>query len=146
MIHKALIAAVTLSGTLLAASSAGLAREVTDDEAINLCVETREKIFECKEAFAEAFVNHHQPPAAERAAMKAKAVEEIVADGSGPVAPRRQVCADMARKGKRPTAGMLQALKKGVAECSAKASCDQRVACLMPLIRPMVGKGQSVKR
>jgi hypothetical protein len=147
MTHRPLAPAAFLAVAItLNIPVAALAQAPSDGEAIKLCVETREKIFECKEQFAEAFVNHHRPPAAERAAMKAKALEEIIADGSGPLGPRRQVCADMAAQGKRPPADKLQELKKGLAECTAKASCDARAACLMPLIRPMVGKGQSVKR
>lgn len=137
--------ALMIAGALLAGPVA-LADQPPDEEGINLCVEMREKIYECKEQFAEAFVSHHQPPADKRAAMKAKALEEITADGSGPPGPRRQVCAEMASKGMRPPADKMAGLKKGLAECSAKPDCDARVSCLMPLIKPMVGKGKSVKR
>jgi hypothetical protein len=115
------------------------------EEGINLCVEMREKIFECKEEFADAFVDHHNPPANQRTAMRAKAIEEITNDGSGPIEPRRKACAESARGG-RPGADKMQALKQGLATCAATADCKARVACLMPLIRPLVGKGQTVKK
>jgi hypothetical protein len=130
-----------------AALSAGAAHAdpaPANDDGVNLCVEMREKIFECKEEFADAFVAHHNVPAAQKAAMKASALEEITGDGSGPVEPRRQACAET-KKAAHPPADKLAAMKQGLATCAAAPDCKARVACLMPLIRPMLGKGKSAK-
>jgi hypothetical protein len=112
-------------------------------KAVDLCVQTRERIFECKDEFAEAFVAHHNPPAAQRAKMKQKALEEIVGDGSGPLEPRRQACS---QGGPPPAPEKLAALEQGLARCAATPNCQARVDCLMPVIKDMLGKGKSVQR
>jgi hypothetical protein len=128
----------------LFASAAHADPAPANDDGVNLCVEMREKIFECKEEFADAFVDHHNVPAAQKAAMKARALEEITGDGSGPLEPRRQACAETKKVAPIP-ADKLAAMKQGLATCAAAADCKARVACLMPLIRPMLGKGKSAK-
>jgi hypothetical protein len=139
---------IFLTMVFTSAMMAGAARaeDPSLEPSINLCVEMRERIYQCRDEFAEAFVNHHSPPPERRAALKAKALEEITADGSGPLEPRRQVCADMAKRGMKPPSDKLPELRKALAECSAKSDCQARVDCLMPVIKPMVGKGKSVKR
>jgi hypothetical protein len=143
-IIRAAILTTCLANALLVGAAHADPTPATDD-GVNLCVEMREKIFECKEEFADAFVEHHNVPAAEKAATRAKAVEEITADGAGPLEPRRQACADTMKKGAHPPADKVAAMKQGLAKCAAEPNCKARVACLMPLIRPMVGKGKSVQ-
>jgi hypothetical protein len=140
LVRAGLAAGALFAGTAQADDAKGV------EDSTNLCVEIREKIFDCKEEFADAFVDHHNPPAGQRAAMRAKALEEITNDGSGPIEPRRKVCADMARAGQRLPADKMKTMKEGLATCAAMADCRARVACLMPLIRPMIGKGQTVRK
>jgi hypothetical protein len=139
-------ARVVLLAGLLLGPAARADQPAANEDAVNMCVEMRERIYECKEPFADAFVEHHNPPAAERAKMRAKALEEITNDGSGPIGPRRQACVDTVKGSKVPPPEKVRELKEGLARCAAEADCDKRVACLMPLIRPMVGKGRTVKR
>ena len=131
---------------LALANTAYAEDKATTEGAVNLCVEMREKIFECKEDFAEAFVAHHNPKPEQRQAMKAKALEEITADGSGPLEPRRQVCAETMKSGTAPPADKIREFRQVLADCAAKPGCPARVACLMPLIKNRIGKGKSVKR
>jgi hypothetical protein len=142
--RKHLIRSIGLVALALA-TSAHAEDKSTIEDGVNLCVEMREKIFECKEDFAEAFVAHHNPRPEQRQAMKQKALEEITADGSGPIEPRRQVCAEMAKRGMAPPADKIRELRRGMADCAAKSGCPARVACLMPLIKNRIGKGKSVK-
>jgi hypothetical protein len=114
-------------------------------EGINLCVEMREKVFECKEDFADAFVAQHNPPPERRKALREKALEEITADGSGPLPPRQEKCQLMtkaisAQGDPEQLQAKLDGMKKLIAFCSAKAECKERVECMMPFIKPGMGK------
>jgi hypothetical protein len=140
-----LIRSIGLLALALANTAYAEDRAATED-AVNLCVEMRERIFECKEDFAEAFVAHHNPRPEQRQAMKAKALEEIIADGSGPLEPRRQVCAETMKRGPAPPADKIRDFRQSLADCAAKSGCPARVACLMPLMKDRIGKGKSVKR
>ncbi len=130
----------------LAVSSNALAEEATTEDGINLCVQVRERIFECKEDFAEAFVAHHNPKPEQRETMRRKALDEITADGSGPIEPRRQACAESTKGGPALTADKLREFKRGLADCVARSGCPARVSCLMPIIKNRIGKGKSVKQ
>jgi hypothetical protein len=120
------------------AEGAGVSR----DEKIAGCVKNREKSFECKDPFIEAMIDLRasrggKPPTGDqRAKMKAKGLEEIEADGSGPLAPRQAKCAAMVDKmdqthnGDAVTKTHLDALDK----CYAEQDCPKRVACMMPIL------------
>jgi hypothetical protein len=124
------------------AESAGVSR----DEKIAACVKNREKSFECKDPFIEAMIDLRashggKPPTGEqRAKMKAKGLEEIAADGAGPLAPRQAKCAamvdnmdkatDQTHRSDAVAKAQLEALDK----CYAEQDCPKRVACMMPIL------------
>lgn len=141
-----LVASIGLLALALPYTPRAHAEDKAASDAVNLCMEMRETIFGCKEEFAEAFVAHHNPAPDRRAAMRAKALEEITADGSGPVEPRRQACAESMKGAAAPPAEKIDEMKRGLAACAAKSDCPDRVACLMPLIKARIGRGKSVKR
>lgn len=119
------------------------------EEGAGMCVEMREKVFECEDEFAQAFVAQRNPPPERRRALVRQALEEIAADGSGPVEPRRERCRamikPMAGAAKAPESelrGKLDGMKKMLAFCSAKESCAERVECMMPFMRPGGGRAK----
>jgi RNA polymerase sigma factor (sigma-70 family) len=110
------------------------------------CVQMREKVYECKDAFAESFVNRHKPTPEQRAALLARAYEEIVADGSGPLEPRKKACeatVNKMLKAEEPEIlnRKLEGMKKLLAFCAAKTDCNERVECMVPFFPP--GKGET---
>jgi RNA polymerase sigma factor (sigma-70 family) len=120
------------------------------EEGVDLCVEVREKVFECKNEFAEAFVNQRNPPPEQRKALVKKALEEIVADGSGPVEPRRDKCRAMAKRtqGSQDEAqlrGKLDGMKKVLAFCAGKETCSDRVECMKDFFKGGGGKAPAKK-
>jgi RNA polymerase sigma-70 factor (ECF subfamily) len=140
----------TLVGAALPALIAGshAAADPVDpgflDAAADHCVQMREKVFECKDAFAQAFVDKHNPPPERRAAMLARTLEEIVADGSGPLPPRKKACEQTVQKMLRPEnekvlRDKLEGMRKLLAFCAAKSDCAERVECMVPFFPP--GKG-----
>lgn len=135
----------TLALPFLALVPPARAEGASSASGVDLCVQMRERIYECKDEFAEAFVAHHNAPAAQRPAMKQKALEEITSDGSGPLEPRRQACVATVQHGPPPPPDKVSAIEQGLARCTATPNCKARVECLMPLIKPMVGKGKSAK-
>jgi RNA polymerase sigma-70 factor (ECF subfamily) len=120
------------------------------EEGVNWCVEMREKVFECKEAFADANPMISNAPADKRQALRAKFLEEITADGSGPLSPRQEKCRAMS--GKLATANpdearaKLDGMKKLLAFCAAKEDCAARVECMSPFLKPGGGKKATPKR
>jgi hypothetical protein len=96
----------------------------------------RELIFECKEEFADVFVAMRNPPAEQRAALRKTALEEITADGSGPLPPRRQACEGMARAGKNLGEDWLTEAQKKMDTCAAISDCKARVPCVQSLMKP----------
>jgi hypothetical protein len=104
---------------------------------IDLCVQMRERIFECKEQFADFFVARHNPPPEQRDALRRKALEEIVQEGSGPLEPRRKICAAMARPGHAPPSKeWLDEARKKLEGCAATTDCSARVACMKNILKP----------
>jgi RNA polymerase sigma-70 factor (ECF subfamily) len=137
----------TFLGVALPALVAGAAQDDLSDpkirQGVDMCVQMREQIFECKEAFAEVFVARRNPPPEQREALLRKALEEITKDGSGPLEPRQKVCAAMVKPGPPPTQERIDAMKKKLQTCGATTDCQARVACLSDVLRP--GEGKSVK-
>jgi RNA polymerase sigma factor (sigma-70 family) len=115
------------------------------------CVQMREKVYECKDAFAEAFVNQRKPPPEQRATLLARAQEEIAADGAGPLEPRRKACEATVSKFMKPgdTESLqrrLDGMKKMLAFCSAKSDCAERVECMLPFFPGGKGETAAPKR
>ena len=127
--------AATLMGLVLPALavSAGEANQpLGREDAIAACVSFKEKVLVCKEELADHFAA--MAPVERRAAIRAKALEEIVREGSGPLEPRQAKCAkdvDRKKKGKPPfglfSTGDLSALEA----CDKQEDCKARIACGM---------------
>jgi RNA polymerase sigma factor (sigma-70 family) len=129
-------------GVMLPALAAS-AQESTDpkiQQGIDLCVQMRERLFECKEEFADSIIVQRNPPPEQRDALRRKAIEEIVKDGSGPLEPRQKACAAMAKPGQSPSAEWLAKMKQAMDGCVAKPDCKARVACFAQVSRPGQGK------
>jgi RNA polymerase sigma factor (sigma-70 family) len=130
----------TLVGSALPAlMAAAAAQAAVGEEAVSWCVEMREKVFACKDEFAEALVARRHPPAEQQMALVAKALEEISEEGSGPPGPRKEQCRQwLARRLEQDPASdrgaKLAAAKKMLAVCSAKDDCKGRVECLLPFL------------
>jgi RNA polymerase sigma factor (sigma-70 family) len=128
--------ATILFGVALPALVAGAEKvpePALNEAAVNGCVELREKVFECDAAFAELFIKN--APAERKNALRGKVLEEIAADGAGPVEPRRKKCADMLSK--RPMSAsreQLAAFEQGLRACYAKTDCQARASCLWPIM------------
>jgi hypothetical protein len=132
---------VLLSPMLLAlhasAQPADKSKADADLEAgINLCVQMRERIYECKEAFADKILAQKNPPAEQRAALRKKVIDELTADGSGPLEPRRQSCEGMGRGGKNLGNEWLATARKKLDSCSAMTDCQARLSCIQELMKP----------
>jgi hypothetical protein len=100
-------------------------------DGVSLCVQMREQIFQCKEEFADAFVEMRNAPADKRASMRQKALEEITADGSGPLPPRRKKCEPMATA---MSPAFLVEAQKQLATCGSTKDCKKRVSCIRELM------------
>jgi RNA polymerase sigma factor (sigma-70 family) len=115
--------------------SAGETAPKLRDAAISGCMEMREKIFECKEAFAEVFTAGVPPEG--RNVLRRKAIEEMTADGSGAVQPRRDKCtAAIDKDGRLPSSKeQIEAWERSLRNCWAQPDCTTRAACLMPILK-----------
>jgi hypothetical protein len=100
---------------------------------VNACVEMREKIFECDAEFADLFVKDAPPE--RKLALRGKALEEIAADGAGPLEPRRKKCGDVVAGAPVPTKEQLAGYEKTVRACYDKPDCKARAACLEPILK-----------
>jgi hypothetical protein len=85
-------ATVLIGSVLPALSAASRAEAALTAEAVSWCVDLREKVFACKDTFADAFVARRRPPPEQELALIGKASEEITEDGSGPLEPRQKKC------------------------------------------------------
>lgn len=134
-------AAALVGAALPVLVAASQAQAALADEAVNWCVEMREKVFACQDEFADAFVARRHPPPEQQMALVAQALEEIRQEGSGPLPPRRERCRQwVARRLEEEPGGdreaKLAAVKKLLAFCSAKEDCKARVECLLPFLGP----------
>jgi hypothetical protein len=96
------------------------------DETISLCVQAKEIVVQCKDEMADFFAA--MVPAEKRASVRAKALKEIVEEGSGPLEPRRAKCGvdfDRGKRMGRVTAADLKAMQT----CDKERDCKARVAC-----------------
>lgn len=138
---KKTVLMMLVAGLPAVASGSALADPL--QEGIDLCVAMREKIFECKDAFATAFVARLNAPAEQQSALRKKALEEITADGSGPLEPRQRACAETAKSKGAPPPEKVKEWKAKLEACFVKTDCNERVACMQPVVKP--GGGKSVK-
>jgi hypothetical protein len=128
---------LTLSLMIALASPTVLAQENPEiAEGVALCVKMREQIYQCREDFADAFVAMRNPPPEQRANMRKRALEEITADGSGPLPPRQQKCAPMGRSLAAMGPEALASSHKKLAACGAIKDCKKRVSCIRDLLMP----------
>jgi hypothetical protein len=132
---------LVLSPILLALHASAQPAEKSQGDAdleagINLCVQMRERIYECKEAFADKILAQRNPPAEQRDALRKKIIDELTADGSGPMEPRRRSCEGMARAGKDLGKEWLTTARKKLDSCSAMTDCRSRLGCIQELMKP----------
>jgi hypothetical protein len=127
------------STTPAAASGAAPSDELSLDEATAFCVRLHEQVVTCAAEFIDmtmdlrgkydpGFAARFSTPEA-KAAAKKEGIEEVKADGSGPLEPRQQRCRDYAREPPTP--------RKVPAEtepCFQIADCAQKIACMRPVM------------
>jgi hypothetical protein len=108
------------------------------DEALAFCVVLHEQLAACAGEFIDMNLDlraKYFPPFAEevanptaRAEMRKEGVAEAIADGTGPIEPRRDRCQQYVAHGpKVPRSDVAES-----AGCFQKASCAEKIACLRP--------------
>jgi hypothetical protein len=110
----------------VARSLAEQANVPSREEGIANCVQAKEIVVQCKDEMADFFAA--MVPAERRACVRAKALKEIVEEGSGPLEPRRAKCGldyDRGKQMGRVTAADLKAMQA----CDKESGCKARVAC-----------------
>ena len=153
MSDKSLTGVALLAGVALPALAAGAHTTTSGplmDDALQWCVEMRERVFACKQESAEAMIASLNPPVELRPTLLRKALEEITADGSGQLERRRESCRPIIERKRREyrelgdgdARGMLDGMKKVLAFCSAKPDCKARVECMMPFLSAGAGAPQ----
>jgi RNA polymerase sigma factor (sigma-70 family) len=139
MMRDKLKKAVVLFGAALPALVAGAeqrGKPLARDEAIAACLEFKEKSLACKEELADHFAA--MVPPERRAKIREKAMAEMVAEGSGPLEPRRNKCAsdvDGKEKGPMPFGIFTDRDLAAVRACEKESECKKRVECAMGAIR-----------
>lgn len=119
-----------------ATSSEALALE----EGTDFCVRLHEQVLPCSEAFIDLIMDLRAQYDPNFAAMMADAntkaearktgLEELAADGAGPLEPRRERCRGYASHGP-PTP---RSAVPRVEACYAMAACAEKVECLRPVM------------
>jgi RNA polymerase sigma-70 factor (ECF subfamily) len=134
---------VVLFGLVLPTlASAGEAdKPLPREQAVDTCVWYKEVALQCRNELADffvaAFAKPDTPPEAKER-LRERALKEIVDEGSGPVAPRREKCGKDVDK--RPiTYGDLATLKK----CAARVGDDCKAA--VECARAFATRGQTRK-
>jgi hypothetical protein len=126
-------AAAFLSMTLPAlVARAEAANDALVQEAVSVCMTMEARMYECKEAFAEALVARRNPPPDKHKDLVQKALDKLNKESSAPKEARRQLCMgrvppDLKKEG-------LERFKKNADACAAKEDCAARAACMVPLI------------
>jgi hypothetical protein len=125
--------AVAAGLCLAGGAQAGDARNQSRDESIALCLQAKEVTLACKEALADHFAA--LAPADRRERLRAKALQEIIEEGSGPLDRRQAKCALDHDRGK-PLGRLTPADLAAVRGCEKKnPDCKARVACWMAVVR-----------
>ena len=121
-----------------ARQAATAAETLPPEEATAHCVRLHEQLATCSGEFIDmnldlrakyfpAFAKAVASPEA-RAEMRKEGIAEAIADGTGPVEPRRARCKEYTEHGpKVPRGDVVEA--EG---CFQKASCAEKIACLRP--------------
>jgi hypothetical protein len=136
--------AAVFFGVVLPALGAG-AGQAEDDRkleqlAVAACVEMNEKSYECREEFADAFVEMRvkhakQPPTPqERAKLREKGLRDLELRGSGSTERKRAICEKMIGQMGVRAKQSVQEHHPSLQACYAKDDCKQRIACIMPII------------
>ena len=118
------------------ASSA--AETLAPEEATNHCVRLHEQLATCSGEFIDmnlelrakyfpAFAKEVASPEA-RAEMRKEGIAEAIADGTGPLPPRRARCTEYTEHGPKVPRGEVAEAEA----CFQKASCAEKIACLRP--------------
>ncbi len=118
------------------ASAAGAS--LAPEEAADHCVRLHEQLATCAGEFIDMNLDlraKHLPPFAEkianpgaRAEIRKEGIAEAIADGTGPVEPRRERCKQYVEHGPQVRRGEVAEAEA----CFQKASCVEKVACLRP--------------
>jgi hypothetical protein len=127
--------AAALFGLALPALAAGAQKKMDRglrDQAIEACVDIREQVLACDKEFADLFVK--DLPADRQSAARGKVLEEIAANGGGPLEPRRARCAERVDQQPPTTSDRLSALRRLLSDCRAKPDCQERSRCLWPVV------------
>jgi hypothetical protein len=127
----ALIAVALPSFAVSAASD----KPLPADQAVAACVEFKEKAVACKEVLADYFASF--APAEKRQRLREKAMQEIVAEGTGPLEPRQAKCAES--QARQP---YTEAEATALRACAAKTDCQAQLDCAKPLMSKMTGRSK----
>jgi hypothetical protein len=111
---------------------------LSPEEATNHCVQLHEQLATCSGEFIDMNLElraRYFPPFAEklanpadRAEIRKMGIAEAIADGTGPIEPRRERCKEYVEHGPK-----VPRAEVAVAEgCFQKASCAEKIACLRP--------------
>jgi hypothetical protein len=124
---------------VLVSSGVSVAAPSRPVDPVATCVSLREKIFQCKEAFADDHVARVHAGPQERETVHSRVLADISGGGGGPLSDRQAACAhDLAGDGpwsRSWLAGHARALDG----CAAEKRCPARVACMVPILFPPGG-------
>jgi RNA polymerase sigma-70 factor (ECF subfamily) len=132
-----------LVGVTLPALVAGAeqSRQLTPPEALDFCVEMRERSLVCKEVLADIRVA--RVPREAREASRRLVLQEIVEDGTGPVERRRAKCAaDLQLPGAFWIALLTRADVSAIRDCHVEKDCKMGIACWMNTVEPVVARSR----
>jgi RNA polymerase sigma factor (sigma-70 family) len=141
--------AARLFGVVLPLLGAGASQAAEDQKleeaVIAACLELHEKIYECREAFADATIDlraaHGRKPVPpqERARVREKQIKEAVEMKAAPMERKRALCQHMmSRVGPLGREG-VERHQTTLRSCYTKADCKERVACIMPVLAEVHG-------
>src|SRR5262245_46049540 len=111
-----------LALSALPARAGDASKPLPRDQAIATCVAYKEKAVACKEELADFFAGF--APADQRPRFREKALQEIVAEGTGPLAPRQDKCAKDVEK-----SPLTEADRAAMETCSAVKDCHAAIEC-----------------
>lgn len=97
-------------------------------EFIDLNIELRSRYFP---DFAAAAADP-----AKKAEMRRVGIEEVMADGAGPLEPRQKRCREYAEHGPPTPSGAVPQMEA----CYAKASCAEKMDCMRPVLEERYSK------
>jgi|SoiMethySBSTD1v2_1073268.scaffolds.fasta_scaffold20532_3 hypothetical protein len=120
--------------------------QLTLDQSVDFCVRLHEQVAPCAGEFIDLNIElreKHFPDFAEkakdpktRAAMHDEGIKEVLADGTGPLEPRRQRCKEYAEHGPPTPKSAVPKMEA----CFAKSACKEKVECMRPVLDERYGK------